>query len=201
MKSVFAAILAVAAAAVSAQSNTVSITSPLTGTVYTAGKAATITWINPSVTTISQIVLAQGSSTALQQVSVIASNVDASALSYTWTIPADTAAGTDYALELGTSPNISYTGLFTIQAASGSTASSASGSSSSTSSTSQAASASSTTKAASSAAASSVKSSASGSSSAAASSAAASSTSAGLKVSANQAVAGVMAVAAAAMLM
>ncbi|KAG1464557.1 hypothetical protein G6F56_005062 [Rhizopus delemar] len=197
MKSVFAAILAVAAAAVSAQSNTVSITSPLTGTVYTAGKAATITWINPSVTTISQIVLAQGSSTALQQVSVIASNVDASALSYTWTIPADTAAGTDYALELGTSPNISYTGLFTIQAASGSTASSASGSSSSTSSTSQTASAASTT----SAAATSAKSSASGSSSAAASSAAASSTSAGLKVSANQAVAGVMAVAAAAMLM
>lgn len=44
MKSVFAAIFAVAAAAVSAQSNPVSIISPLTGTVYTAGQTATIAW-------------------------------------------------------------------------------------------------------------------------------------------------------------
>lgn len=44
MKSIFAAILAVAATVASAQSNIVSITSPLTGTVYTAGQPAIISW-------------------------------------------------------------------------------------------------------------------------------------------------------------
>lgn len=44
MKSVFATLLAVAATVVSAQTNIVSITSPLTGTVYTAGQSAIISW-------------------------------------------------------------------------------------------------------------------------------------------------------------
>lgn len=43
MKSIFAAIAVLAATVVSAQ-NIVSITSPLTGTVYTAGQPAVITW-------------------------------------------------------------------------------------------------------------------------------------------------------------
>lgn len=43
MKSIFAAIAALAVTVVSAQ-NIVSITSPLTGTVYTAGQPAIITW-------------------------------------------------------------------------------------------------------------------------------------------------------------
>ena len=43
MKSIFAAIAVLATAVVSAQ-NIVSITSPLTGTVYTAGQPAIITW-------------------------------------------------------------------------------------------------------------------------------------------------------------
>jgi hypothetical protein len=44
MKSIFAAIVAVAITTVSAQTNIVSITSPLTGTVYTAGQDAIISW-------------------------------------------------------------------------------------------------------------------------------------------------------------
>lgn len=44
MKSIFAAVFAVAVAVVSAQSNPVSITSPLTGTIYTAGQTAIISW-------------------------------------------------------------------------------------------------------------------------------------------------------------
>lgn len=44
MKSIFAAIAVLAATVVSAQSNIVSITSPLIGTVYTAGQPAIITW-------------------------------------------------------------------------------------------------------------------------------------------------------------
>ncbi|KAL1928079.1 hypothetical protein VTP01DRAFT_2995 [Rhizomucor pusillus] len=133
MKSIVAAIAALAVASVSAQNSTniLSVTAPLTGTVYTAGQDAIITWINPTVQTISQIVLAQGSATALQPVSVIATNVDASKGSYTWKIPADTAPGSDYALEFGTSPNLAYTGQFTIKAGSGSSNSSSSASASS----------------------------------------------------------------------
>ncbi|CAO3702926.1 unnamed protein product [Rhizopus stolonifer] len=125
IKSIFATLLAVAATAVSAQTNIVSITSPLTGTVYTAGQSAIISWINAEVTTISKIVLAQGQPTSLQPVSTIAENVDASTGSYTWNIPSDITPSNDYALELGTSPNVSYTALFTIQAGSGSASSAA----------------------------------------------------------------------------
>ncbi|CEG68580.1 hypothetical protein RMATCC62417_04814 [Rhizopus microsporus] len=135
MKFSVAAILALAISAVSAQTNIVSITSPLTGTVYTAGKPAIISWINPQVSSISRIVLAQGESTNLQPVSTIAENVDASSGSYTWNVPSDITPGSNYALELGTSPNISYTGMFTIQAGDGSSASSASASSSAASNT------------------------------------------------------------------
>ncbi|KAG0743274.1 hypothetical protein G6F57_007677 [Rhizopus arrhizus] len=229
MKSVFATILAVAATVVSAQTNIVSITSPLTGTVYTAGQSAIISWINPQVSSISKIVLAQGDPTALQPVSTIAENVDASAGSYTWNIPADITPANNYALELGTSPNVSYTALFTIQAGSGSSSPAASSAASSSASlaignsaasvtsavasvassaASTAASATSAAASAASSAASSISSSASSAISSAASSAtssaaaqASSSTSSGFKVSANQAAAGVMAVAAMAIMM
>ncbi|KAI9006607.1 hypothetical protein CLU79DRAFT_779914 [Phycomyces nitens] len=120
---IIAAILALAVAAVSAD-NIVSVTSPLTGTVYTAGKSAIISWVNPTVDQISQIVFSQGLSTSLQPVSVIATNVDAASGSYTWDIPADTPAGTDYAFVFGTSPNQSYTGQFTVKAGSASAAAS-----------------------------------------------------------------------------
>ncbi|EIE89616.1 hypothetical protein G6F46_000748 [Rhizopus delemar] len=229
MKSVFATLLAVAATVVSAQTNIVSITSPLTGTVYTAGQSAIISWINPQVSSISKIVLAQGDPTALQPVSTIAENVDASAGSYTWNIPADITPANNYALELGTSPNVSYTALFTIQAGSGSSSSAAASSAASSSTslaigngaasvtsavasvassaTSAAASATSAAASAASSAASSISSSASSAISSAASSATssaaaqASSTSSGFKVSANQAAAGVMAVVAMAIMM
>ena len=95
MKSIIAAIAAFAIAAVSAQTTPVSLTSPLTGTVYTAGSNAIITWINPTVATISQIELVKGPSSALQPVLTVTTNVDANAMTYTWAIPADTAAGTD----------------------------------------------------------------------------------------------------------
>ena len=115
MKSIFAAVAVLAATVVSAQSNIVSITSPLTGTVYTAGQPAVITWIDQQVPVIPKIVLAKGLPTALQPVSTIAQDVDANAGSYTWNVPVDIAAGDDYAFELGNSPNVSYTGLFTIK--------------------------------------------------------------------------------------
>jgi hypothetical protein len=123
MKSIAAAIAFFAIAAVSAQTNMLSITSPLAGTVYTAGQNAVAAWtINPAVSTISQIVLVQGPATALQPVVTIGTTVDASFGQWPWTIPQATAPGTDYALEFGASPNISYSGFFTIQAATGTAA-------------------------------------------------------------------------------
>lgn len=71
--------------------------------------------IDQQVPVIPKIVLAKGLPTALQPVSTIAQDVDANAGSYVWNVPADIAAGDDYAFELGNSPNISFTGLFTIK--------------------------------------------------------------------------------------
>ncbi|KAI8874691.1 hypothetical protein K501DRAFT_204214 [Backusella circina FSU 941] len=119
MKSIFAAIAALAITAVSAQGATASISSPLTGTVYTAGSDATIAWYNPVVATISQINLLKGPASALVPVASVATNVDASLGQYVWTIPAGTAAGNDYAFGLGSNPNVSYTGFFTINAGTG----------------------------------------------------------------------------------
>ncbi|ORY99942.1 Ser-Thr-rich glycosyl-phosphatidyl-inositol-anchored membrane family-domain-containing protein [Syncephalastrum racemosum] len=186
MKSIIAAIAALAAVA-SAQTSILSVTSPLQGTTWTAGSSATITWINPSVDTISKIVLAHGESTALQQVQVIAENVSAADGSYTWTVPADLAPGTDYALEFGTSPDLAYSPQFTI--ASGSSSGSASGSSSAASTESSAAASGASSSAASSAAVSSAASSAAASSaatSAAASSAGSSAGSSSASASASQ---------------
>lgn len=71
--------------------------------------------INPTVDTISVIVLAKGSPSALEPISTIAENVDAKAGIFAWNIPADIPAGEDYALEFGTSPDMSFAGLFTIK--------------------------------------------------------------------------------------
>ncbi|KAG2233934.1 Ser-Thr-rich glycosyl-phosphatidyl-inositol-anchored membrane family-domain-containing protein [Thamnidium elegans] len=119
MKSFFLATFALAITMVYGQANPVYITAPLTGATYTAGSTIQIRWINPVADTITQIVLAKGLSTNIQPVSTIASNIATSTGSYSWTIPADLPAGSDYAFALGTSPDVSYTGQFTINAASG----------------------------------------------------------------------------------
>ena len=51
--------------------------------------------INPTVDSITQIVLSNGPSTALQPVATIAQNVEAGSGSYTWSVPADITPGTD----------------------------------------------------------------------------------------------------------
>ncbi|ORZ05217.1 Ser-Thr-rich glycosyl-phosphatidyl-inositol-anchored membrane family-domain-containing protein [Absidia repens] len=111
-----AVVVAALVSMVSAQSSgaIISVTAPLQGASYKAGDKAIISWINPSVESISQIVLAKGGSTSLQPVTTIATNVPASSGSYTWNIPADIPAGSDYAFEFGTSPNLAFTGQFSI---------------------------------------------------------------------------------------
>lgn len=86
---VFVASVANADGTAAAPKPPVSITSPLTGTTYTAGQKAILSWVSPTVDSISQIVLAQGQSTALQPVTTIATNVTTSSGSYTWDIPAN----------------------------------------------------------------------------------------------------------------
>ncbi|ORX62788.1 hypothetical protein DM01DRAFT_1330919, partial [Hesseltinella vesiculosa] len=106
-------------AALAQQAGILSVTSPLQGTVYTAGQTALISWINPTVDTISQIVLASGSATALQPVAVIATNVSAADGSFSWAVPANISNGNTYAFEFGTSPDLAYSPMFVIQGGSG----------------------------------------------------------------------------------
>ncbi|KAG0740966.1 hypothetical protein G6F62_009792 [Rhizopus arrhizus] len=107
------------ASLVLAQKPPVSITSPLANTHYKAGSEAIISWVNPAVKTIPQIVLAKGSSTSLQPVMTIATEVNADDLKYVWKIPKDLPSGDDYAFELGRSPDIAFTGAFTIEGGTG----------------------------------------------------------------------------------
>ncbi|KAI9352377.1 Ser-Thr-rich glycosyl-phosphatidyl-inositol-anchored membrane family-domain-containing protein [Pilaira anomala] len=116
MKSFFLALFALTLTMVYGQANPVYITSPLTGATYTTGSTVIIRWMNPVADTITQIILAKGISTNIQPVQTIATNVPTSAGQYSWTIPSDLPAGNDYAFALGTSPDISYTGQFTINA-------------------------------------------------------------------------------------
>ncbi|KAI8987652.1 hypothetical protein BDF20DRAFT_851434 [Mycotypha africana] len=116
MKSVIAAIAAIAASVVSAQQIVTS--QPTTNQVLVAGTTAQIVW-NPVEGTIATIDLRKGDASALTFVQNVATNVPASTGSYAWNIPTSIAAGSDYALSFGQSPNVSYTPFFAIQAASG----------------------------------------------------------------------------------
>ncbi|KAG1112862.1 hypothetical protein G6F42_014620 [Rhizopus arrhizus] len=164
MKSVIAAIAAIAATVVSAQ-NIVS-RQPSTNQVLTAGTTANIVWA-PVDGTISTIDLRQGSASALTFVQNIATNVPASTGNYAWNVPATLPAGTDYALSFGQSPNVTYTPFFTIKAGSGAAASSGAASSSAGPASSAASAASSATSKAASAASSATSKAASAASSAA----------------------------------
>ncbi|CAO3577676.1 unnamed protein product [Absidia cylindrospora] len=130
-KYVLFALVALLNCLVLAQQVIVSITAPLQNATFTAGGKLVVSWINPQVDSISQIQLSHGDPKALQPVTVIANNVDAKSGSYTWDIPSNLTAGKDYALVLGTSPNLAYTGQFTINAAGGGSSSSSSPSESS----------------------------------------------------------------------
>ncbi|GJE98575.1 GPI anchored serine-threonine rich family protein [Phanerochaete sordida] len=93
------------------------ITSPAAGTVWTAGNTYTVTWDTSdapeSISNGSKVVLAKGGSQDYQH--PLAEGFDLRAGSVEITIPAGTAAGSDYAIVLfGDSGN--YSPEFTIQA-------------------------------------------------------------------------------------
>ncbi|CAO0794724.1 unnamed protein product [Mucor circinelloides] len=192
MKSVIAAIAAIAATVVSAQ-NIVS-SQPSTNQVLTAGTTANIVWA-PVDGTISTIDLRQGSASALTLVQNIATNVPASTGTYAWNVPATLPAGTDYALSFGQSPNVTYTPFFTIKAGSGAAASSGAASSAASSSAGPASSAASAASSATSKAASAASSATSKAASAASSAASATTTPAASAGNKNMAAVGAAAVA------
>ncbi|KAI9314912.1 Ser-Thr-rich glycosyl-phosphatidyl-inositol-anchored membrane family-domain-containing protein [Dichotomocladium elegans] len=123
MKSIVAALAAFAFAAVSAQqTGIVSVTSPVKGTVFTAGEDAVISW-NPdtaTVDTIDQIQLASGDPNNLDLLDVIANDIDAADGSYTWTVPEDIEPGVTYAIVFGYAPKAAYSPQFTITGPDGS---------------------------------------------------------------------------------
>ncbi|KAG2204330.1 hypothetical protein INT47_009372 [Mucor saturninus] len=123
MKSIFAAIFAVAAAVASAQK--IVSSRPASNQVIVAGASTQIVWA-PVDGVISTIDLRKGDQVALAFLNTVATAVPATTGSYTWNVPADLAAGTDYALSFGSSPNDTYTPFFTIQAATGGAAAPAS---------------------------------------------------------------------------
>ncbi|KAI7870790.1 hypothetical protein BDF14DRAFT_1993685 [Spinellus fusiger] len=119
---------------VSAQQNPpiIAITSPLMGTKYKAGQQAILSWVNPKVPSISQIVLARGPSTGLQPITVLAQNVNTADGKYIWKIPENIESGDDYAFECGTSPDIAFAGPFSIEGSSGGSTNSSNSSSAAT---------------------------------------------------------------------
>jgi hypothetical protein len=92
MKSIFAALAAIAVSVVSAQ--TIVSSQPTTDQVLVAGTTAQIVWA-PVAGTISTIDLRSGSASALVLVQNVATNVDASTGSYAWAVPATLTAATD----------------------------------------------------------------------------------------------------------
>ncbi|OBZ84161.1 hypothetical protein A0J61_07788 [Choanephora cucurbitarum] len=102
----------------------ISITSPLPNTKFKAGQEAIISWINPTVQVIDQLVLAKGPSNALQPILTIAKDINAKDMKYVWKIPSDIESGTEYAFEFGTSPKMAFAGPFTIENSGGPSASS-----------------------------------------------------------------------------
>jgi Ser-Thr-rich glycosyl-phosphatidyl-inositol-anchored membrane family len=98
-----------------AQSFPVSITAPLYDTVFTAGGMAVVTWTEPRSPIISQITLIKGPIDEAQSILQVATNVESEGEKFTWRIPADFPTGDDYAFELGTAPNVTYTGFFIIK--------------------------------------------------------------------------------------
>ncbi|KAI9250784.1 hypothetical protein BY458DRAFT_482568 [Sporodiniella umbellata] len=97
----------------------ISITSPLANTKIRAGSEFIISWVNPKIKTISQITLSKGSSTSLQPLMTVAKDVNASDLKYVWKVPMELSNGEDYALVMGTSPDLAFTGAFSIEGGTG----------------------------------------------------------------------------------
>jgi len=118
---------------VSAQENPIHL--PTTGSILKAGELFNITW-GPTTKGPITLLLKKGLSTNLATVGTIASKIDNSG-AYSWSVPANTVTGSDYAVEIDTEAGqVNYTPQFTIDGvAAGYSSSSSSASESATKST------------------------------------------------------------------
>uniref|UniRef100_A0A1D1YH64 Putative serine-rich protein C1E8.05 n=1 Tax=Anthurium amnicola TaxID=1678845 RepID=A0A1D1YH64_9ARAE len=93
---------------------TLTITNPTGSTTWTAGKPATITWVNSGTTTATvPLILLNGPENKLKQVLTIAESVDVNKLTFTFTVPSTVGRGSDYTVQIGDKePN--YSARFTI---------------------------------------------------------------------------------------
>ncbi|KAK9737689.1 hypothetical protein K7432_018469 [Basidiobolus ranarum] len=110
------AALALLANAVSAD---YSIVEPVEGTEWAPGKTVTISWIEvPGTTTPAKIDLALmvGDPALLQVSQTIASGIDSSAGTYTWTVPEGVTPSTLYAVRAGSGDVVKYSHYFNVNA-------------------------------------------------------------------------------------
>ncbi|KAK9765528.1 hypothetical protein K7432_006068 [Basidiobolus ranarum] len=99
-----------------------SITSPL-GSNWQAGTTQTITWIDnqdkKEMPEYADLYLMAGKITALQPVGNIATNITTKPGQYKWEIPKETPSGKDYAIRIGSPPDIYYSPYFEISGGTG----------------------------------------------------------------------------------
>ncbi|KAK9768253.1 hypothetical protein K7432_001275 [Basidiobolus ranarum] len=93
------------------------ISSPL-GAQWKAGTTNIITWYDnqdgmPYPDKV-DLALVQGKASSLQQMGNIATGVDTASGQFKWDIPVSQASGKDYAIQIGISPNITYSPYFEI---------------------------------------------------------------------------------------
>jgi len=109
-------LLSLVAAAV-AQSKGNAFDIPKSGNfLLTAGQPQTFTWSNPVGSTVT-LVLRTGANSDLKDVSTIASSIQNTG-TYTWSVPADTPEGANYAVEIindSDKSQVNYTPQFVIQ--------------------------------------------------------------------------------------
>ncbi|KAK9763198.1 hypothetical protein K7432_010356 [Basidiobolus ranarum] len=95
----------------------VSITSPIAGTQWKAGKKVSITWLEvPKTETPANIdiYLVAGQAENLKIVGTIANGVDSTKKKYTWTVPKDLVNNMDYSVRIDAGDNQSYSHYFHI---------------------------------------------------------------------------------------
>ncbi|OZJ04732.1 hypothetical protein BZG36_01821 [Bifiguratus adelaidae] len=129
MQLTFLAAAALAVASVSAQSasstvtsvsnNYCYVTSPIQGTVWTAGTNVTIVWLIDTAdnNVFPTVNLLHGNPAYYTFAATLATNVKTTLGQVTVTVPANSVPGNDYGLQIGQAPNYCYAGPFTIKAA------------------------------------------------------------------------------------
>lgn len=91
-----------------------SITNPTDGTIWKLSDKGVITWTPGGPNVKVNIKLRKGIASAMKEIAIIGNNIDQNAKTFTWNIPENLTPDSDYAIEIGLSPNVCYSHYFTI---------------------------------------------------------------------------------------